>query len=236
MEEDFQILLEYKKEQAERKAQAERQPKDKTKQECQHCDQVEHEGFYVCTKCGLALGHVFQPEVNWTSRCVIPHTYSSTDRLQALDKHLRQFMEKTGIKMPLHPIQEKLRYMKIESGYKNLNYAIALSCILPQESLDKVAPFLPQSHVSWARSSRLLPKPLSTQFIRTWLHRLMKNGRRLTKSQEQRFRKNLDLLQPEQHEIMTSMIRCYGCHDWESLPQELRSALYRFSCAMVKLA
>ena len=113
MEEAFQMLLEYKRGQAVAAEQA-----------CLHEDQVEHEGFYVCTQCGLVLDHVFQPEVNWTSRCVIAKSYTPHDSLQAVDKHLSAFMEKTGIRAPLHPIQERLRFMKMQSGYKSLNYAL----------------------------------------------------------------------------------------------------------------
>ena len=160
MEEDFRILLEYKRSKAE--PAEEEEPKPVV---CLHGDQVEHEGFHVCTQCGLVLDHVFQPEVNWTSRCVIAKPYSPSDSLQAVDKHLIAFLEKTGIRAPLHPIQERLRFMKMQSGYKSLNYAIALACILQddihaQESLE---PYLPQSHVAWARSSRLL-KPLPSHF------------------------------------------------------------------------
>ena len=51
--------------------------------------------------------------------------------------------------------------MKISSGYKNLNYAIAWTCFLGEdkESRDRRAPFLPKPNVAWGRSARLDPSP-----------------------------------------------------------------------------
>ena len=224
MEEDFQILLEYKRSKAVAAAA------EPPKQVCLHVDQVEHEGFHVCTQCGLVLDRVFQPEVNWTSRCVIAKSYSPSDSLQAVDKHLIAFMEKTGIRAPLHPIQERLRFMKMQSGYKSLNYAIALACIL-QEDIDaqeSLVPYLPQSNVAWARSSRLL-KPLPRHFITLWLRNLLKKPKPLSKAQERKHQENLALFQPEQHDLMHDMTRCY-----DGSPTLLKCALYRFSQAILK--
>ena len=112
LEEAFQILSDYKKTQKEVKekqlalesmeAQKQKQQeeeegdgeKGEQEKECLHQDQVLHEGSYVCTGCGLVLTSDFQPEVNWADRCVTPHIYLATDRLQAVDKHLIHFMEK----------------------------------------------------------------------------------------------------------------------------------------------
>ena len=137
-------------------------------------EQVLHEGSYVCTECGLVMVSDFQPEAKWRDRCVIAHAYTATDRLQAVDKHLLEFMEKADVRAPLHPIQERLRFMKKESGYKSLNYyAIALTCILEDdsESQEKLRPFPPKSNVSWARSSRLL-KPLTRHFSESFARML----------------------------------------------------------------
>ena len=185
LDEAFNILHEYKKaqEESKRQQQKELQQKDESVEEqkrdeekiCMHeGEQVLHEGSYVCTECGLVMVSDFQPEAKWRDRCVIAH--ASTDRLQAVDKHLLEFMVKADVRAPLHPIQERLRFMKKESGYKSLNYAIALTCILEDdsESQEKLRPFLPKSNVSWARSSRLL-KPQPRHFLRVWIHRLKEN-------------------------------------------------------------
>ena len=164
MEEDFQILFEYKKAQeantnclhsdcVERDGVYEctvcgvlfeKEPEPI----CMHSDdEVLQEGSYVCTGCGLVLTSEFRAEVNWADRCIIARSYTPIDRLQAVDKHLITFFEKTGVNSPLHPIQEKLRYIKKECKYKSLNYAISLLCILEHDvdSQEKLYPFLPKS-------------------------------------------------------------------------------------------
>ena len=275
LEEAFQILSDYKKTQKEVKekqlvlermeAQKQKQPEEEEEEEsdgekgeqeedCLHQDQVLHEGSYVCTRCGLVLTSDFQPEVNWTDRCVAPHIYSATDRLQAVDKHLIHFMEKVGISAPLHPIQEKLRFMKKESRYRGLNYAIALTCILEHdsESQARLRPYLPRSNVAWARSSRLLMKPLPEHFIRVWYRHLATNAKQLSKFQMRKLCKNITLLKPEQSNLMyhlitlvhpeqgnlmSTVIRPYGCHGYDifGLPPLLQCVLYRFSCAALQL-
>ena len=248
MEEAFNILSEYKKAQKEAKERAEAQKQSdassqegqKEKEEiiCSHEDQILHEGSYVCTGCGLVMGSDFQPEVNWSDRCVIAREYSATDRLRAVDKHLLEFMQKAGLTASLHPIQERMHFMKKECGYKAINYAIALTCILEDdsESQERLRPYLPKSNVAWARSCRLL-KP-STHFLRVWLHRLGENHRPLSKSQLQRFRENVAqiMTQPEKSDLMYRIIRHHGYYGYDlyTLPDELQCILYRFSCAILK--
>ena len=120
MEEDFQILFEYKKAQeantnclhsdcVERDGVyectvcgvlLEKEPEPI----CMHTDdEVLHEGSYVCTGCGLVLTSEFRAEVNWTDRCIIARSYTPIDRLQAVDKHLITFFEKTGVNSPCIP-------------------------------------------------------------------------------------------------------------------------------------
>ena len=252
LDEAFNILYEYKKaqEESKRQQQKELQQKDESVEEkkrdeeriCMHeGEQVLHEGSYVCTECGLVMVSDFQPEAKWRDRCVIAHAYTATDRLQAVDKHLLEFMVKADVRAPLHPIQERLRFMKKESGYKSLNYAIALTCILEDdsESQEKLQPFLPKSNVSWARSSRLL-KPQPRHFLRVWIRRLKENPKPLTKAQQRKFGENVALLlqQPELSALFHSIISfhgygMYGYH-LDDLPDDLQCALYRFSCAVLK--
>ena len=244
LDEQFHILKEYLRTKEEEKVKEvqnqdeEVVSNDSQAEICYHPNQVIHEGYYVCTDCGIVLDMVFEPEVDWEKRCVLAKTYSSADRIEGVDKHLRHFMEKTGIRAQHHAIQEKLEFMKKECGYNSLNYAIALTCILEgdQESLEKLRPFLPQSYVAWARSSRVLPKPLSTHFIATWLRHLTTHSKSLSKSQRQKFHENIARFQPEQTDIMYRMIQCFGCYGYniDSLPPELSCALYRFSCAILK--
>ena len=115
-------------------------------------EQCEHEGVemaedFVCCKCGLVLSSIYQPDVHWHEHAVLDRQYTDSDRLVAVDKNLMKFMEKADFhrSLPLVVIQERLRAMKISSGYKNLNYAIAWTCILgeDEESRDRRAPFLP---------------------------------------------------------------------------------------------
>ena len=136
MEEEFQILFDYLKVQKEEKAglsYPEAPDPEKKEEECVHSEQVMHEGYYVCTGCGMVMESIFLPEVDWEKRCTRTRTYSSTDRITAVDRHLRGFLEKADISHPVHPIQEKLRFMKIESRFKSINYAIALTCILQDD-------------------------------------------------------------------------------------------------------
>ena len=136
LEEQFQILQQYLKTKVDEKAKRvqdedeEEEEEEEEDRRCDHSYQVVHEGYYVCTSCGIAMDSVYLPEVNWESRCVIGHSYSCKDRIGAVDKHLRHFMEKAGIRASHHVIQEKLLFMKKECMYKSLNYAIALTCMI----------------------------------------------------------------------------------------------------------
>lgn len=261
MDEQFEILLQYvnakkekeKEEEEGRKkmmesklegGEEEKEEEDRSMSssneriECLHAGQVVHEGYHVCTACGLVLDPVFEAEVDWETRCVKPRSYTGTDRLQAVDRHLVDFMSKTGVTVPIHPVQERLRFMKKEGGFKSINYAIALTCILADDdtSVEKLKPFLPRSNVSWARSMRLLD-PVSNAFVYAW-YRHMRQGvnRPLSLSQCKRLNRNFALLEERQTEVMYRLIRCYGCYGYDlpSLPMPLRSILYKFTCAVLK--
>ena len=142
-------------------------------EKCWHNHQVVSEGQYVCTTCGLVLGNVLMAEVNFFDRCVLPRSYAARERLSAVDKHLIRFMERTGVQVQLHGVQERLQFMKKDSGYKSLNYAIALSCICHEDKAACYAlrSYLPKSNVSWARSSRLV-SCMPRQFSDIWLRHL----------------------------------------------------------------
>ena len=153
---------------------------------------------------------------------VLPRRYTGRDRLEAVDKHLAKFMEKVGIEAPLHPIQEKLRYLKKESGYKVMNYAIALLCTLGDH--EQLHPFLPQSNVAWARSSKYLHFPPHAE--KAWLRNLLKNPKRLGKRQQVRLQEQISRLRPEHLEQMKRLqTDCHGN----------ARALYRYTSAVLKL-
>ena len=83
----------------------------------------------------------------------------------------------------------RLRDMKIDSGFKNLNYAICVMCILEgdEQAEQQVRPHLPRSDVDWARSLHLL-SPVPEIFLRNWLRNLLKPTRRdLSDRQKKRF-------------------------------------------------
>ena len=253
MEEEFAILLEYKKEErarkeleVKRKLEEEKEKSNRgeaveeeelQQRKCLHNDQVLHEGSYVCTACGLVLVSDFQPEVNWSDRCVLTSSYTGTDRLQAVDKHLTWFLEKTGLEVRLHPVQERLRFMKKECGYRSLSYPLALMCILEDhpEYQERLQPFLPKSHVAWARSSRLL-KPLPVHFRKSWLRRLIQSPKPLSKAQLKRLHRSVALFRDDERVMMHDMILLYGSptNSLDSLPYDLKYALYKFSSAILK--
>ena len=58
----------------------------------------------------------------------------------------------------MYTLEERLRDMKIDSGFKSLNYAICVMCILKddEQAQEKLRPYLPRSDVAWVRSLRLL--------------------------------------------------------------------------------
>ena len=253
MEAEFEILLQYKKEEkarkeleVKRKLEEEKEKSNRgeaveeeelQQRKCLHNDQVLHEGSYVCTACGLVLVSDFQPEVNWSDRCVLASTYTGADRLQAVDKHLAWFLEKTGLEVRLHPVQERLRFMKKECRYRSLSYPLALMCILEGHSEDqeRLQSFLPKSHVAWARSSRLL-KPLPVHFQKSWLRRLIQSPKSLSSAQLRRLHSNVALFRDDERDIMHDMISAYGSpsKSLDSLPYDLKYALYKFSSALLK--
>lgn len=210
--------------------------RDEVSEKCMHPDHVVHQGFYVCTSCGLVSDTVFLPEVNWESRCLKARSYAAVDRLQAVDRHLKHFMGKAGISAPIHPLQERLRYWKKESRYRSLNYAIALTCVLYHDvhQREKLIPFLPESNVSWARSSQLM-NPVPNEFVVAWYRHLMRNPKQLSRPQANRFSRNVARLEPLQADLMYRLIRCHGYYgyDLSALPWELRCALYRFTRAIL---
>ena len=220
---------------------------DDEEEKCEH-EGVETEEDFVCCKCGLVLSSIYQPDVHWHEHAVLDRQYTDSDRLVAVDKNLVKFMEKANLhrSLPLVVMQERLRAMKISSGYKNLNYAIALTCILAEdkEARDKIAPFLPKSNVAWARSARLL-HPAPMQFVDSWLRNLRRRcpSKDLSKTQKKRFYDSLKLLDETERQTMYNLMHCYGrvhfygldeTNDLDVLPIELRHALYRYLLAVCK--
>ena len=138
---------------------------------------VETEECYVCCKCGLVLDNLYRPDVDWFEHSMLDRRYTDVDRCNAVDKNLLKFLEKVNMRssLPLHIIQQRLRAMKIDSGYKNLNYAIALLCIHEgdEEAQEGLSPALPRSNVAWARSMRLLAR-VPTSFVGGWLNNLLR--------------------------------------------------------------
>ena len=118
------------------------------------------------------------------------------DRLNAVDKTLADFLDKVGWhdSLPLHDVQELLKAMKYRSGFRSINYAIALTCILDghEELQEKIAPFLPRSNAAWARSLAVLD-PVPPVFVRSWLKNLLKPApsRNLTQTQKKRVHDSL---------------------------------------------
>ena len=242
IEEQFEILREYKRRcreyDGDDACQSPPPAPPPNEEKCWHNHQVVNEGQYVCTTCGLVLGNVLMAEVNVFDRCVLPRSYAARERLSAVDKHLIRFMERTGVQVQLHGVQERLQFMKKDSGYKSLNYAIALSCICHEDKAACYAlrSYLPKSNVSWARSSRLV-SCMPRQFSDIWLRHLLINAKPLTRRQSSRLNENLDKFCREQNDAMRLLIESYGCgsdRHVDSLPDDLRCALYRFSCAAIK--
>ena len=242
IEEQFEILRAYKERQ---RAVVEHDddpcpdapPPSPNIDKCFHNHQVVNEGHFVCTVCGLVLDSVLLPEVNFTERCILPRLYAARERLTAVDRHLVRFMQKTGVLLNLHGVLEPLQYMKKESGYKSLNYAIALTCICAEhdEIFQKLQPYLPKSHVAWARSSKLMScKP--QQFSKAWLRQLLIRTKPLTPFQLKKFKQNIREFNSEEKELMQRLIQSYGCCEprVELIPAETKCALYRFSSAMCR--
>ena len=70
--------------------------------------------------------------------------------------------------------------MKIDSGFKSLNYAICVMCILEgdEQAKEQLRPHLPRSDVAWARSLRLL-SPVPEIFVKNWLRNLTEPDKQL---------------------------------------------------------
>ena len=174
MDADFATLLEYltRKKQP---TQVSSEPLEK-KKKCLH-EGTDTDEEYVCQKCGLVLGQIYCPDVHWLEHAIKAREYSDMDRLNAVDKTLADFLDKVGWhdSLPLHDVQELLKAMKFRSGFRSINYAIALTCILDghEELQEKIAPFLPRSNAAWARSLAVLD-PVPPVFVRSWLKNLLK--------------------------------------------------------------
>ena len=65
--------------------------------------------------------------------------------------------------------------MKIESGFRSLNYATCMMCILEgdEQAQEQLRPYLPGSDVAWARSLRLLSPVPEILSVSNWLRNLL---------------------------------------------------------------
>ena len=196
MDDDFRILFDYV-EQMKRELQDEADLQSKSAEDeekkCVH-ESIETEEAYVCCKCGLVLEDIFQPDIHWCDHAFMPRIYGGADRLNAMHKVLIKFLDKISFctYLPMYTLEERLRDMKIDSGFKSLNYAICVMCILEgdEQAEQQVRPHLPRSDVAWARSLHLL-SPVPEIFVRNWLRNLLKPTRRdLSDRQKKRFADN----------------------------------------------
>ena len=247
MEDDFQILFDYLKNvrelaEKDKADSAENSPGDEEKK-CVH-EAIQTEEAYVCCKCGLVLEDIFQPDIHWCDHALMPRIYSGTDRLNAMNKALINFLDKVSLctYLPMYTLEERLRDMKIDSGFKSLNYAICVMCILEddEQAQEQLRPYLPRSDVAWARSLRLL-SPVPEIFVRNWLRNLLKPARRdLSDRQKKRFATNFERFDDVERRTMQDLISSYragldwSTNDLEKLPLPLRHALFRFSVAVCK--
>ena len=192
MDDDFRILFDYV-EQMKRELQDEADLQSKSAEDeekkCVH-ESIETEEAYVCCKCGLVLEDIFQPDIHWCDHALMPRIYGGADRLNAMHKVLIKFLDKISFctYLPMYTLEERLRNMKIDSGFKSLNYAICVMCILEgdQQAEEQIRPHLPRSDVAWARSLHLL-SPVPEIFVRNWLRNLLKpTGRDLSDRQKKR--------------------------------------------------
>ena len=132
--------------------------------------------------------------------------------------------------------------MKIDSGFKSLNYAICVMCILEddKQAQEQLRPYLPRSDVAWARSLGLL-SPVPEIFVSNWLRNLLKPARKdLSDRQKKRFATNFERFDDVERRTMQDLISSYragldwSTNDLEKLPLPLRHALFRFSVAVCK--
>ena len=99
MEDDFQILFDYLKNvrelaEKDKADSAQNSPGDEEKK-CVH-EAIQTEEAYVCCKCGLVLEDIFQPDIHWCDHALMPRIYSGTDRLNAMNKALINFLDKVS--------------------------------------------------------------------------------------------------------------------------------------------
>ena len=93
---------------------------------CEH-EGIETDEFFVCRKCGL-VPYLYLPDVDWYGHSIITKEYKDSDRLLAVDRAAKQFFEKTGLKTrSFDIILQRLRAMKMNAGFKSLNYPIAIT-------------------------------------------------------------------------------------------------------------
>lgn len=213
---------------------------DDEEKKCLH-EEIETEDEYTCRKCGVVLTSKFQPDALWFDHAMGERVYSDVDRLNAATKALNTFIERVELEtnVPLYVLQERLRYLKIDAGFKNLNYAIVLICLLEGDVLAQQAliPFLPKSHVAWARSMRLL-NPLPDIFYKNWLKVLLSKcpSRDLSKTQKKFFFERCSHFNSLEKTAMDHLILCYDydlmLEEFEKFPFELKHALYRFTRAV----
>ena len=241
----FDFVEEMKREMVKnKKALTEPLVEEDQEEKCEH-EGIETEEALVCCKCGLVLDNIYLPDVHWFDHAQMERSYTSADRLNAVDKALVKFIEKIGYctNIPLNVIEDRVRAMKIESGFKSLNYALAVMCVLDGDAFaqDRIRPFLPRSNVAWARSLRLL-SPVPGVFMNNWLRNLLEPrlSKDLSERQKKRFYANLERFDNVEHQTMQDLIARYDRElDWstkdlEKIPIPLRHALHRFSMAVCK--
>ena len=124
MDDDFRILFDYveqmEREVAEKTDLQTKSAEDEEKK-CVH-ESIETEEAYVCCKCGLVLEDIFQPDIHWCDHALMPRIYGGADRLNAMHKVLIKFLDKISFctYLPMYTLEERLRDMKIDSGFKVL--------------------------------------------------------------------------------------------------------------------
>ena len=118
---DSEILLDYvrtKRQLVQEKNEEEDKEVEKVEAEvhCHHEEQFEHAGYTVCSKCGLVMANIYMPEVNWRQRFTYAKTYTDSDRIQGVNRHLLHFLDK--VKLTLPHAQHQL-FTLFKSHYKH---------------------------------------------------------------------------------------------------------------------
>ena len=207
---------------------------------------IETDDEYVCQKCGLVLGQVYNPDLHWLEHAMKARENSDMNRLNAVDKTLADFLDKVGSydSLTRHDIQELLKAIQFRSHYKSLNYAIALTCILEGHELlqETIAPFLPHSNTAWARSLAIMI-PIPPAFVQNWLKHLLRSApsRNLTQTQKKRIFDALQHFNETELQVIYDLIKCYGLDieksrhlNLDALPLELRHVLHKYALAVRK--